>query len=447
MTLRFGTDGLRGVAGSELTAELAVSLGRAAARRLGQSGGNWIIGRDTRRSGPMLQAALAAGLAAEGVNVVDLGVIPTPGVAALAAAYGAPGAMVSASHNPFADNGIKLFATGGRKLTDAVEAELEADLLRGPTRGPSGLAVGEISTDPDGLGWYQRQVTAGIEGRSLHGIRVVVDCGHGAAAVTAGPVLEAAGADVVDRIGVTPDGTNINAGCGSTDPSALAASVVAHQAAAGLAFDGDADRVIAVDGDGQVVDGDRLLAIFATDLQRRGRLAGDTVAVTVMTNLGFHQAMAASGILVHQTDVGDRYVLEALDAHGWSLGGEQSGHLVFRDLATTGDGVLSGLMLLDVLARSGRPLADLAGAVMQRLPQVLRNVQVADRDGIGQSRDVWTAVRAAEAALGDGGRVLLRPSGTERLVRVMVEAATEDEAAGHADRLAAVVRASLGTPA
>jgi phosphoglucosamine mutase len=263
--------------------------------------------------------------------------------------------------------------------------------------------------------------------------------------VTAADALAAAGADVVALQGAAPDGTNINDGCGSTDPSGLAAAVVARGADAGLAFDGDADRVIAVDGTGAVVDGDRLLALFATDLAARDRLRDRTVVVTVMTNLGFHLAMARAGIEVHQTPVGDRYVLEALDSHGWSLGGEQSGHLIFRDLATTGDGVLSGLLLLDVMVRSGRALADLARTSMERLPQVLRNVAVADRGGLDTAAEVWDAVKAVEAELGREGRVLLRPSGTERLVRIMVEAPSEAAAVAAVDRLEATVIAALGS--
>jgi phosphoglucosamine mutase len=273
---------------------------------------------------------------------------------------------------------------------------------------------------------------------------VVVDCANGAAVTTAGDILTAAGADVVEMLGAEPDGRNINAGCGSTDPSGLARAVVRHQADAGLALDGDADRVIAIDGTGTIVDGDRLLGLFATDLRRRGRLSGDTVVVTVMTNLGFHLAMARAGVAVHQTPVGDRYVLEALDEHHWSLGGEQSGHLIFRDLATTGDGVLSGLLLLDLVVRAERPLAELAAGVMDRLPQVLRNVTVADRDALTGAESVWAEVRAVEAELSDRGRVLLRPSGTEPLVRVMVEATTERAASEAADRLVAAVTAALG---
>jgi phosphoglucosamine mutase len=289
-------------------------------------------------------------------------------------------------------------------------------------------------------------VVAGIGGRSLGGVRVAIDCANGAATSTAVTILEDAGADLVDVLAAAPDGININAACGSTDPTALARSVVAHQAQVGLAFDGDADRVIAVDNEGHVVDGDRLLALFATDLHRRGLLARDTVAVTVMTNLGFHRAMASAGISVYQTPVGDRYVLEALDGNGWSLGGEQSGHLIFRDLATTGDGVLSGLLLIDLLVRRGRPLSELASQAMVRLPQVLRNVAVRDHAGLERAGEVWAAVQAVERELGGDGRVLLRPSGTERLVRVMVEAPTQFQAERAADRLVAAVEGALGAP-
>jgi phosphoglucosamine mutase len=407
----------------------------------------------------MLQAAFSAGLAAEGVDVVDLGVLPTPGVAAAAADRNAPAAVISASHNAFTDNGIKLLAPGGRKLTDAeeetVESELESLLARpgGEATGRttstsrSGDRLGRLSADPEVRDWYCRQVVASLGGRSAAGMRVAIDCANGAATTTAVAILEGAGADLVDVLAAVPDGTNINAGSGSTDPSALARSVVANQAHVGLAFDGDADRVIAVDNEGQVVDGDRLLALFATDLHARGLLARDTVAVTVMTNLGFHQAMAAAGIAVHQTPVGDRYVLEALDANGWSLGGEQSGHLIFRDLATTGDGVLSGLLLVDLLIRHGRSLAEMASSAMVRLPQVLRNVSVGDHTSLDGAEAVWAEVRAVERELGAGGRVVLRPSGTERMVRVMVEAPTQAEAASAADRLAAAVTAALGSPA
>ena len=454
MSLRFGTDGVRGVAGTELTAELALVLGRAAASVLiepAKAGRpSFLVGRDTRWSGPMLQAAFSAGLASEGVDVIDVGVLPTPAVAAMAAERAVPAAVISASHNPFADNGIKLLAAGGRKLTDAEEEKVErgtADVAAG--RAPmavEGAKLGRLMSDAGGREWYCRRVVSALEGRSLRGVRVAIDCANGAASSTAAEILADAGVDVVQVLAATPDGININAGCGSTDPGALVKSVVAHRADAGLAFDGDADRVIAIDNEGHVVDGDRLLAMFATDLHSRRALAGDTVVVTVMTNLGFYHAMTAAGIAVHQTPVGDRYVLEALDAHGWSLGGEQSGHLIFRDLATTGDGVLSGLLLLDLLARHQRPLAEMASEAMVRLPQVLRNVAVQDHLGLVDARDIWDEVRSIESELGDTGRVVLRPSGTERLVRVMVEAPTEAKAAEVTGRLVAAVTRALGAP-
>ncbi|MDQ2725781.1 MAG: phosphoglucosamine mutase, partial [Actinomycetota bacterium] len=429
MTLRFGTDGVRGVAGSELTPELVLALGRAAGRIVGRvvigEPQVWYLGRDTRRSGPMLGAALAAGLTAEGADVVDLGVVPTPAVAAIAASRQAPAAMVSASHNPYADNGIKLFGPGGRKLDDETEARVEAELARlvegaGPSaveggphvpedgpRARDGTGVGVLRADPQVWSWYRnRIIDVGLGGRRLDGIRVAVDCANGAASHLAPTVLTGAGADVVAVLGDEPDGSNINAGCGSTDPSRLAAAVVAEGADVGLAFDGDADRLIAVDGTGRVVDGDRLLAIFAADLRHRGRLRGDTVVVTVMSNLGFHRAMAAEGISVHQTGVGDRLVLAALEEGNWSLGGEQSGHIIFADLATTGDGILAGVALLDALCRERRTLEDWAGGIMDRVPQVLRNVTVSDRAGLDDATDVWDAVAAVEDDLAGTGRVL-----------------------------------------
>jgi phosphoglucosamine mutase len=441
MTLRFGTDGVRGVANAELTPELVLRLGRAAARVLG--GSTFLVGRDTRVSGPLLQAALTAGLAAEGASVVDLGVLPTPGVAWLSSADGVPAAMISASHNAFADNGIKFFAAGGRKLPDDVEERLEAELDRPVTRVPTGADVGRVSFAGDAVARYCDALVGSLEGRRLDGLHVVVDCAHGAASDVAPAVLRRLGAEV-EVIHAQPDGTNINAGCGSTHPESLQRSVVALGADAGLAFDGDADRVLAVDASGVLVDGDQLIAICALDLRSRGRLKDDTVVVTVMTNLGFHLAMADHGVRVEQTAVGDRYVLEALGRGGWSLGGEQSGHVIFSELATTGDGVLTGLQVLDVMRRSGRPLSDLA-SVMTRLPQVLENVRVRDRDALDHAGALDAEVAAVEAELGDHGRVLIRPSGTEPLVRVMVEAPTADQAQAAADRLAAAVTAACGT--
>ena len=445
MSLRFGTDGVRGVAGSELSPELVLALGRAAVRVLG--GSEFVIGRDTRVSGPMLQAALSAGIAAEGSDVVDIGVIPTPGVAAVAAARGLPAAVISASHNPYHDNGVKLLGAGGLKLDDSQEERIEravSELRAGPA--VTAGRVGHMRPDPGALEWYCRRVVESLEGRRLDGLRVVVDCANGAASGTAERILVSAGADVVDVVAAQPDGLNINERCGSTDPSLLAGSVRANGADVGLALDGDADRVIAVDEHGEVVDGDRLLAMFALDLRSRGRLAGDTLVVTVMSNLGLQNAMESAGVHVHRTPVGDRNVLEALDANGWSLGGEQSGHIIFRQLATTGDGVLSGLMLLDLVRRSGRRLSDLAAGAMVSLPQVLRNVEVpAGSAPVSESEQVQSELRAVQGELGAGGRVVLRASGTEPLVRVMVEAESEAAAESAAQRLVdAVKEATLG---
>ncbi len=442
MTLKFGTDGVRGIANEELTPELVVALGRAAARVL--DGSTFLVGRDTRLSGPLLQAALTAGLASEGTDVVDLGVLPTPGIAFASQTGQVPAAVISASHNPFADNGVKLFAAGGRKLDDEVEEVLEAELtqvLGGGAAGksplPSGAGVGRLESDDAAVADYVAHLVDTLEGRSLDGLRVVVDCAQGAAFRVAPMALAELGAEV-EVIGAEPDGTNINDGCGSTYPEGLQDAVVARGADVGLALDGDADRVLAVDGSGGLVDGDQLLAMCALDLRSRGRLRGDTAVVTVMTNLGFHQAMAAHGIAVHQTAVGDRYVLEALEAGGWSLGGEQSGHVIFRDLATTGDGTLTGLQLLDLVRRQDRPLSELAAEAMTRLPQVLRNVRLPVRNPavVELARP---AVEAVEAELHGSGRVLVRPSGTEPVVRVMVEAPTHEQAEDAARRLIAAI--------
>ncbi len=465
MTLKFGTDGVRGLANAELTPELVLALGRASARVLvqgleapGAAGPrSFFIGRDTRASGPLLQAALAAGLASEGVDVRDVGVLPTPGVAALSAARGLPAAMISASHNPFPDNGIKFFAAGGRKLSDETEQQLEhelAEVLAAPAQepvagtlvpsAPTGTGVGRVVVDERSVDWYRSHLVACLEGRSLHGIRIAIDAANGAASFIAGDVLRQAGADVIATLAASPDGCNINDGCGSTDPRALQAAVTRSGADLGLAFDGDADRVLAVDGTGELVDGDHLLALFAIDLQARGRLASDTVVVTVMTNLGFRLGMEARGISVLETQVGDRYVLEALDERALSLGGEQSGHIIFRDLATTGDGVMTGLLLLDLVVRQDRTLAELAADAMVRLPQVLLNVAVVDRAGLARADGVWTEVARMEARLQGRGRVLLRPSGTEPLVRIMVEAESQGEAEAVAEGLAEVVTRELG---
>ena len=441
---------MRGVANTELTAETVMALGRAAARVLG--GRRFVVGRDTRRSGPLLCSALAAGVAAEGLDVVDLGVVPTPTVAFASQEMDSAAAVVSASHNPFPDNGVKLLAAGGRKLSAEVERRLEEEAARAlaPGRGagvgdrpaPTGEGVGAIGGDRRLVDRYVEHLVGSIEGRRLEGLRVALDCANGAASELAPEVLSRLGAGL-EVIHAAPDGTNINSGCGSTEPSSLREAVRGTGADLGLALDGDADRVVAVDHRGELVDGDHLLALCALDLRARGRLRGDTVVVTVMANLGLRQSLAEQGLAVHETPVGDRYVLEALDAGGWSLGGEQSGHLVFRDLATTGDGILTGLQLLDLVHRRGRPLADLAEDAMRRVPQVLRNVPVADREALARSDAVQEELARVEAELGDRGRVLLRPSGTEPLVRVMVEAPTEEQAQAAADRLArALLRAA-----
>jgi phosphoglucosamine mutase len=430
--VKFGTDGLRGVAGTELTAELALALGRAAARILG--GPRFVVGRDTRESGPWLEAAFAAGVAAEGIDVELLGVLPTPGVAWLAAEAGVPAAMISASHNPFHDNGIKLFGAGGRKLSDEVEARLEADLLASssPIEPIGRIRHGE----DDGRERYVGHLVGSVDTRGL-GLSVVIDCANGASSVTAADALRRLGCDV-DVLHASPDGRNINDGCGSTHPEGLQARVVELGADIGLAFDGDADRVLAVDHTGRIIDGDHLIAMFAIDLAARGRLAASAVVVTVMTNLGFRIAMRERGIRVVETKVGDRYVLEAMEREQLALGGEQSGHIIFRELASTGDGVLTGIQLLDLVHRSARPLAELADEAMTSLPQVLRNVRV-ERRGLDVSAAIADEIASVTSELGDHGRVLIRPSGTEPLVRVMVEAPTAELADDAAARLVAAV--------
>jgi phosphoglucosamine mutase len=442
MTLRFGTDGVRGPQ-QELTDDLVYALGRAAARVL--DGERYLIGRDTRESGPRIERALAAGLAAEGAGVELLGVAPTPAVAWLSAADDSPAAMISASHNAFDDNGIKLFARGGRKLSDDLEADLERELdsCSGEERTEPGTDAGERGAHE--LDRYRAAVEATIDGRRLDGLRVVVDCANGAASTLAPEILRDLGVHV-HVLHADPDGQNINDRCGSTHPADLQSEVVRQGADAGLAFDGDADRVLAVDEHGNLVDGDQILAMCAIDLRDRGRLTDDTVVVTVMSNLGFKQGMAATSINVVETQVGDRYVLEALQAGGLSLGGEQSGHVIFHDITTTGDGLLTGVQVLDLLGRSGRFLSDWADTSMTRLPQVLRNIEVGVRH-TGIAALLTDEIAAEEAMMGGRGRVLIRPSGTEPLVRVMVEAPTEQIAAEVAGRLVqAVARVSFADP-
>jgi phosphoglucosamine mutase len=445
----FGTDGVRGVANRDLTAELALDLSAAAAHVLGEAGvfaGHRpvaVVGRDTRASGEFLEAAVVAGLASAGVDVLRAGVLPTPAVAYLTADLGADlGVMLSASHNPMPDNGIKFFAKGGSKLADSVEDAIEAR-LREPWERPTGAAVGRVRDYSAGFERYVAHVVEAAPNR-LGGLRVVIDCANGAAYRTGPEVLRRLGADVLTAF-ATPDGLNINDGCGSTHLDRLQELVVRHGAAVGIAHDGDADRCLAVDAAGQVVDGDQILAILALAMRAAGTLRHDTVVTTVMSNEGFRLAMRRSGITVRDTAVGDRYVLEAMKAGGYSLGGEQSGHVILLDHATTGDGLLTAAQLLGRLAESDRPLAELAG-VVERLPQVLVNVTGVDKSRVASDSDVHEAVARAEAELGATGRVLLRPSGTEPLVRVMVEAATEQHAHTVARRLADVVEASLTLP-
>ena len=441
MSRLFGTDGVRGVANADLTAGLALDLAAAAASVVvGQRGGGGkpsaVVGRDTRASGELLEAAVVAGLASAGVDVLRLGVLPTPGVAYLTAALGADlGVMLSASHNPMPDNGIKLFAHTGHKLDDAVEDAVEARLGSAGER-PTGAGVGRVRDLDTAVSQYVDHLTATLP-TGLSGYRVVVDCANGAAHTVAPLALEAAGAEVV-AIHDTPDGMNINEGCGSTHLGDLQAAVVRHGADAGFAHDGDADRVLAVDATGEVVDGDQLLAVLAVAMRDGGALREDTVVSTVMANLGFTQAMARERIEVRKTKVGDRYVLEDMLAHGYSLGGEQSGHVIMLDHATTGDGVLTALHVLARMSSTGASLAELA-AVMTRLPQVLMNVSGVDKARSASDPAIASAVAEAEAELGDSGRVLLRPSGTEPVVRVMVEAATPAQARQVAEQLAKVV--------
>jgi phosphoglucosamine mutase len=445
----FGTDGVRGLANADLTPELALALGRAAVGVLrdtapGSTRPAVVVGRDPRASGALLESALVAGILSAGGDVLAAGVVPTPAVAFLTRHYGAAaGAVISASHNAMPDNGIKFFGPEGFKLPDAVEDRIEAALGaadQGAPR-PVGAEVGGLRrTANDAVEAYLAHLLEGIP--DLGGLEVVVDCANGAAAAIAPEAYRRAGATVT-AVADAPDGHNINAGVGSTHPEHVQAAVAKAGAAVGLTHDGDADRLLAVDEHGQLVDGDVILAITALDERDRGGLPTGTVVTTVMTNLGFRKAMADHGIQVEQTSVGDRYVLEAMLAGGHTLGGEQSGHLIFLDRATTGDGLLTGLRLLAVAARTARPLSELA-TVMRRLPQVLVNVRVADRRSLDGATTVWRAVQDEQDRLGDRGRVLVRPSGTEPLVRVMVEAETEQAARATADRLAAVVTTELG---
>ncbi|EZP29044.1 phosphoglucosamine mutase [Microbacterium oleivorans] len=445
----FGTDGVRGLANGPLTADLALTLAQATAVVLGQgriaearkaTGKRLtaVVARDPRVSGHFISAAVAAGLASSGVDVLDAGVLPTPAAAFLVSDIDADfGVMISASHNPAPDNGIKIFARGGVKLPDLVEKRIE-EAMTGPKLLPTGGAVGRISRFADAEDRYVVHLLASMH-TPLRGLHVVLDCAHGAASGVSPETFRDAGAKVT-VIGADPDGVNINEGVGSTHTDVLVAEVLRTGADLGIAHDGDADRCLAVDADGRVIDGDQIMAILAVSMKERGLLHENTLVATVMSNLGLHRAMEANGIRLETTGVGDRYVLERMNEGKFSLGGEQSGHVIMSEYATTGDGLLTGLHLAAEVVRQRKPLSELA-KIMTVFPQVLLNVK-----GVERSRatdpDVLEAVAAAEAELGDAGRVLLRPSGTEQLVRVMVEAASENTAYKVAERLAEVVRAT-----
>jgi phosphoglucosamine mutase len=432
MSLSFGTDGVRADADAELTDQFVRSLGRAGATVLGAE--RFVIGRDTRASGPRIEAALAEGLADGGARVELLGVVPTPAVALLAGDAGTAGAVISASHNPWSDNGIKFFAPGGRKLSDEHQAAIEALLEAGADVEPPTTDRPPVVAAPDLVATYRQHLLDTVPG-GLAGLRVVLDCANGAASALAPDVFRTLGA-TVEVLHDRPDGRNINEGCGSTHPEALQQVMQDRAADIGLAFDGDADRVFAVDERGDLVDGDQIIGMCAIDRRDRGMLADDTVVVTVMSNLGFRRGMALTGITVRETPVGDRHVVDALDSNGLDLGGEQSGHIIFRPLSTTGDGILTGLQVCDLLMRTGRYLSDLAATAMTRYPQVLRNVVVAS-DAAGLVDRLAPDIAAGEQELGRDGRILVRASGTEPLVRVMVEASSAARAEAMADRLVA----------
>jgi phosphoglucosamine mutase len=437
----FGTDGVRGLANGELlTPELAVALSASAARVLGERDRSHrplaVVGRDPRASGEMLEAAVVAGLTSAGADAVRVGVLPTPAVAFLVDALDADlGVMISASHNPMPDNGIKLFAAGGHKLPDAIENAVEAGIDAAAAR-PTGAGIGRVRDLADAGERYVAHLLAATPA-PLTGIRVVVDCAHGAASAVAPETYRRAGAEVV-ALHAEPDGLNINDGVGSTHLGLLQKAVRDHGADLGIAHDGDADRCLAVDASGAEIDGDQIMAVLAIAMREAGELSADTLVTTVMSNLGLHLAMQELGIAVRTTKVGDRYVLEELRSGGYSLGGEQSGHVVLPRHSTTGDGLLTALRLMARMAVTGSSLAELAG-VVTALPQVLHNVQVVDKAAVAESAAVRDAVEAAQAELAGTGRVLLRPSGTEQLVRVMVEAPTTEQARATAAALAEVV--------
>ena len=446
MARLFGTDGVRGVANRDLTVDLALNLAKAAALVLGEAARNEgrrpiaVIGRDPRISGEYLAAAVSAGLASSGVDVYEAGVIPTPATAFLTADFSADfGVMISASHNPAPDNGIKFFAAGGHKLADEIEDKIEA-AMNSTALSPIGAGVGRVQRFADAEDRYIVHLLGAIP-NPLDGLKIVIDCAHGAASAISPQVFADSGAQVI-VIGNDPDGLNINAGFGSTHMSALQSAVLEHNADMGFAHDGDADRCLAVDQDGQLVDGDQLMAILALSLKARGELARNTLVATVMSNLGLRIAMREAQIDMIETKVGDRYVLEQIREGGYTLGGEQSGHIIFSRFATTGDGILTGLMIAAEVKRTGKSLKELA-AQMKTYPQVLINVKGVDRSRVDSDQGLKDIVAEAETDLGSTGRVLLRASGTEALVRVMVEAADEGTAHSWADRIARVVEKNL----
>lgn len=447
MARLFGTDGVRGKANADLTAELALDLSVAAAHVLGEAGAfgdkrpRALVGRDTRISGEFLGAAVCAGLASAGVDVIDVGVVPTPGLAYLVATEGTElGVMLSASHNPMPDNGIKFFQRGGVKLDDSVEDAIEQHLEESWQR-PIGGAVGRITRDESMLDKYIQHLIATLGTTRLDGLKVVVDGANGSSALTAVPAFEGVGAKVIG-INTQPNGLNINDNAGSTHIEGLKKAVVENGADVGFAMDGDADRCLAVAGDGSVVDGDQIMAILALELKRQGKLYRDTLVATLMSNLGLTLAMKANGISVAQTKVGDRYVLESMQTNGFTLGGEQSGHVIIKQFANTGDGVLTALHVAETIVKTGKTIGELAQC-MERLPQVLINVPNVDKLRAVVDPDVSAAVKSANQELGERGRVVLRPSGTEPLVRVMVEADTQDKAQQVAESLAVIVAEKL----
>jgi len=444
----FGTDGIRGVANQDpMTAEVALRLGRAVARRFQHPSrpGRIVIGKDTRLSGYMLESALQAGIVSAGADVMLVGPLPTPGIAFITWSMRADaGVVISASHNPYQDNGIKLFAADGFKLPDEVELQLEQDMEKMPgqqTGAPAG--IGKAVRIDHATGRYvQFLKNAFPKGRTLEGIKIVVDCANGAAYHVAPQVFEELGADVI-ALGVTPNGRNINDQCGAMHPTRMAAEVVRSGAALGVALDGDADRVILVDEKGQIVDGDQIMALLGTRLLAAGALPGRTVVGTVMSNLGLERALAGAGAQLVRAAVGDRYVVEAMREGGYRFGGEQSGHLIFLDHATTGDGTLAALRVLDVMVGEGRPLSEIAGKAMVRYPQVLVNFPVANRRPLEELPEVGRAISSVEGVLGPEGRVVVRYSGTELKARVMIEGADEGEIRAHADEIARVMQRCL----